>query len=239
MNTVALCVAEGALLQSKCKPLSRLIHTSLLRKFAETQRSFSLIPVENPLKSSLTVAYDHREIQWWHAGLCGIAVRLCGQTGEAQALQAECRCHQLVSEKKSDGEVMWHGGKLKLSIYPPKSCKRSTKLSATCILYYIKETLPNQLHTFLPLKHTSSNLSVCNFDIFSTTIISCTLDSAVDTLQWLIVWCLWFYEGILSLDWENQQLVCAHANLLWLNQTAPVWQISLLASPAAICLCMY
>lgn len=80
------------------------IHTSLSGKFAETQRSCSLIPVENPLKSSLTVAYDHRDIQWWHAGLCGIAMSVCGQTGEAQALQAKCRCHQFVSEKKSDGE---------------------------------------------------------------------------------------------------------------------------------------
>lgn len=102
MTAVVQFVAKGQLVQSKYKPLSRLICTSLSGKFAETQRSYSLIPVENPLKSSLTVACDHREIQWWHAGLCGIAVGLCGQTRGAEALQAKCRCHQLVCEKKSD-----------------------------------------------------------------------------------------------------------------------------------------
>ena len=38
-------------------------------------------------------------------------------------------------------------------------------------------------------------------------------------------------RGIFSLDWEKQQLVWAHASLLWWNQTASVCQISLLASP--------
>ncbi len=62
-ETVVQCLAEGAFVQSKCKPLSRFIHITLSGKLAETQRSYSLIPVENPLKSSLTVAYNHREIQ--------------------------------------------------------------------------------------------------------------------------------------------------------------------------------
>lgn len=63
MDTVVHSFAEGAVVQSKCKSLSQLIHTTLLRKFTETQLSYSLIPVENPLKSSLTIAYNHREIQ--------------------------------------------------------------------------------------------------------------------------------------------------------------------------------
>lgn len=63
MNIVVQSVAEGALVHSKCKPVTIYTHTILSGKFAENQRSCSLIPVENPLKSSLTVAYDHRDIQ--------------------------------------------------------------------------------------------------------------------------------------------------------------------------------
>lgn len=52
MTAVVQFVAKGQLVQSKYKPLSRLIYTSLLGKFAETQRSYSLIPVEIPWNPS-------------------------------------------------------------------------------------------------------------------------------------------------------------------------------------------
>lgn len=63
----------------------------------------------------------------------------------------------------------------------------------------------------------------------NSAIILCTLNPTTLYNDWFGGAFLWFYEGILSLDWENQQLVWFNASLLWWNQTASHWQISRLA----------
>lgn len=141
---------------------------------------------------------------------------------------------------------MWQSGKLKLSMNSSEPCicfvKRHIKIETVNHMHFIAHNanLQSAVHVWATKTHQfvlewlQFWQLLCSHN--NSAIISCSLQSPIDTLQWLIVWCLWFYEGILSLDWENQQLVGPMPSCCGWTKLPLFGRFSLWASPKDICL---